>query len=71
MKRGFLALLTVGILLIAALVACSGRYASERSGCSGCGSCALGCAACTLGCAACTACSATDGCTAYSADVLN
>ena len=46
MKRGFLALLIVVLALITALVACGGRYPSERSGCSGCGSCALGCAAC-------------------------
>ena len=47
MKRGFLALLIVVLALITALVACGGRYPSERSGCSGCGGCGLGCAACT------------------------
>ena len=62
MKRGFLALLIICLALITAFVACGGRYASEGSGCSGCGACTLGCVACTLGCAACTACSQADSC---------
>jgi hypothetical protein len=60
MKRVFLALLIAVLVLITALVACGGRHPSERSDCSGCGSCALGCAACAIGCAACTACSDMD-----------
>jgi hypothetical protein len=52
MKRGMMALLLVGLALIVAFVACSGRGVStSRSGCGGCG----------LGCAACTACIAA-GC---------
>ncbi|MBQ1632654.1 MAG: hypothetical protein II049_07525 [Clostridia bacterium] len=52
MKKGFMTLLIITLVLITVFVACSGNArTSNRSGCGGCG----------LGCAACTACIAA-GC---------
>ena len=52
MKKGLMTTLIFVLVLIVALVACSGNIRSSKGS---------GCSACGLGCAACTACAVT-GC---------
>lgn len=60
MKKGLMGALIFVLVLIVALVACSGNLRSSKGS---------GCNACGLGCAACTACAVT-GCALSCADGL-